>query len=1344
MKRTAKRLASLALVLVLLAALSCGVMAADSTANAKVTGVFCYSYARQQLDMINSFRTGSDAWYWNSDNSTKTTYSSGALGTLKLDAKLEQIAMERARELAVVFSHTRPNGTSCFSLSVGGVQSWAENIAAGYSSPSSVFSAWREDNDSYSGQGHRRNMLGSGYTAVGFGCFYHQGTYYWVQEFGYDYSGAPSTASDSEVTGYVQYSTDWLGENYWSDAGNCRSSEYNPPSGPSVTSLKADKTTAQTGTTITWTATASGGSGTLQYCFYVYKDGVFVGQSSYSTSRSFSFTPNEAGTYVAQVYVKDGNGSTDELVSGSTTVTASSVTITGFTVNKTTAKPGDTLTWTVTASGGTGTIQYSFNVYKDGSAVYQGSYGSARTCSYTPATPGTYTARVYVKDGTGTVTDALSTNTVVSSGDVAITALTANRSTAKPGDSITWTVTASGGSGSLQYCFYVCKDNVVVEQGSFSPSRTYAYTPSATGSYTAWVFVKDGNGATANLTGGEVTVSTSPLSISSLTASKSTAKPKDSITWTASASGGTGTLQYCFYIYKDGSVVQQGSYGTARTYTYAPSSAGTYTARVYVKDGSGTTTDLSGAKVTVSASSISITGLSANKSTTTPGNSITWTASASGGSGTLQYCFYIYKDGSAVLKGSYGTAKSVTYTASSAGVYTARVYVKDSSGATADLSGGKVTVSGGAVTISSLTANKSTAKPGDSITWTASASGGTGSLQYCCYIFKDVTVVQRGTYSTTRTVTFKATAAGAYTARVYVKDSSGSEVNLTGAKVTVSSTPVSITGLSANKTSAKPGDSITWTASASGGSGTLQYCFYIFKDGTVVQRGTYGTARTATFTATSAGAYTARVYVKDGSGATVDRTGAQVTVSAAPITISSVSSGKSSAGLGSSITWTATASGGSGTLQYCFYIYKDGTVVQRGTYGTAKFVTYTATATGTYTARVYVKDSVGTTANLTSAGTTVGSRPITISSLTANAATTQPGSAITWTATASGGSGTLQYCFYIYKDGSVIQRGSYGTSRTVSFVASTAGVYSARVYVKDSSGTAVNLAGGQVSVVSSPLAIGSLTANAASAQPGATLTWTAAASGGTGSLQYCFYVFKDGTVVQRGSYGTARTYSYKATAAGVYTARVYVKDSSDTSVSLNGGKVSVVSTPLTIGSITANTASAAPGATITWTASASGGAGTLQYCFYVFKDGSVVQRGSYGTARTYSYKATAAGVYTARVYVKDTAGTTAERMSGSTIVASAITVSSVKANVSSTMRGNAVTWTATASGGVGTLQYCFYVFKDGKVVQRGSYGTARTFTYTPTAAGQYTVRVYVKDTVGTEATKDNAAAVTVS
>ena len=41
--------------------------------DALVTGTFCYNYARQQLDMINSFRTGAEAWYWNSDDSTKTS-----------------------------------------------------------------------------------------------------------------------------------------------------------------------------------------------------------------------------------------------------------------------------------------------------------------------------------------------------------------------------------------------------------------------------------------------------------------------------------------------------------------------------------------------------------------------------------------------------------------------------------------------------------------------------------------------------------------------------------------------------------------------------------------------------------------------------------------------------------------------------------------------------------------------------------------------------------------------------------------------------------------------------------------------------------------------------------------------------------------------------------------------------------------------------------------------------------------------------------------------------------------------------------------------------------------------
>ena len=462
------------------------------------------------------------------------------------------------------------------------------------------------------------------------------------------------------------------------------------------------------------------------------------------------------------------------------------------------------------------------------------------------------------------------------------------------------------------------------------------------------------------------------------------------------------------------------------------------------------------------------------------------------------------------------------------------------------------------------------------------------------------------------------------------------------------------------------------------------------------------------------------------------------------VTISSVTANRSTAKPGDSITWTASATGGTGSLRYCFYIFKDGKVVQRGDYGTAKTVTFTPSAAGTYTARVYVKDSSGTAVNLTGGKVTVTAPPPTISSITANKSSAAPGTAITWTASASGGSGTLQYCFYIFKDGTVVQRGNYGSAKSVTFTPAAAGIYTARVYVKDASGTAVNLTGGKVTVATPPPTISSITPNKTSAKPGESITWTASASGGSGTLQYCFYIFKDGTVVQRGNYGSAKSVTFTPAAAGVYTARVYVKDASGTAVNLTGGKVTVASSPLTIGSITANTASAATGATITWTASASGGTGTLQYCFYIFKDGKILERGAYGTARTYSYTPTAAGTYTARVYVKDASGTAVNKTSGNTVVAAAITISSVKSSVASTVHGNPVTWTAAASGGSGSLQYCFYVFKDGKVVQRGAYGSARTVTYTPTAAGKYTVRVYVKDAVGTVATLDNAAAVTVS
>ena len=154
----------------------------DKIRNVEFTVKYNQTASRSMLEMINSFRTGNEAWYWNSDNKTKTYCKN--LKALSYDYDLERIAMQRAAEIALSFSHTRPNGERCFSLMSTVCTYAGENIAAGHTSASMVMEAWKETDDPYEGQGHRRNMLDGNYNAVGVACVYVNGKYYWVQEFG--------------------------------------------------------------------------------------------------------------------------------------------------------------------------------------------------------------------------------------------------------------------------------------------------------------------------------------------------------------------------------------------------------------------------------------------------------------------------------------------------------------------------------------------------------------------------------------------------------------------------------------------------------------------------------------------------------------------------------------------------------------------------------------------------------------------------------------------------------------------------------------------------------------------------------------------------------------------------------------------------------------------------------------------------------------------------------------------------------------------------------------------------------------------------------------------------------
>lgn len=142
---------------------------------------------RKMFQMIKDFRN-SGAWYWNSDNSTKT-YATG-LNEVHYSYHLEAIAMLRAAEIAKSYSHTRPNGkkfSSAYEVGNLPYRSAGENIAMGYTTAEAAFEAFREDDKPFGGQGHRRNMLYSDYAMVGIGHCVYNGTHFWVQEFMFPY-----------------------------------------------------------------------------------------------------------------------------------------------------------------------------------------------------------------------------------------------------------------------------------------------------------------------------------------------------------------------------------------------------------------------------------------------------------------------------------------------------------------------------------------------------------------------------------------------------------------------------------------------------------------------------------------------------------------------------------------------------------------------------------------------------------------------------------------------------------------------------------------------------------------------------------------------------------------------------------------------------------------------------------------------------------------------------------------------------------------------------------------------------------------------------------------------------
>lgn len=132
--------------------------AAEPASLGDTSGSYDDDMAREVLDLVNEIR------------------ANNGLSPLEWNGSLAKCAKVRASELPVKWSHTRPDGSKWYTVNPDIM--YGENLAKGQTSASAAVNAWMES------ETHRANIMAD-YNTLGVACYYCDGAYYWVQEFGY-------------------------------------------------------------------------------------------------------------------------------------------------------------------------------------------------------------------------------------------------------------------------------------------------------------------------------------------------------------------------------------------------------------------------------------------------------------------------------------------------------------------------------------------------------------------------------------------------------------------------------------------------------------------------------------------------------------------------------------------------------------------------------------------------------------------------------------------------------------------------------------------------------------------------------------------------------------------------------------------------------------------------------------------------------------------------------------------------------------------------------------------------------------------------------------------------------
>jgi len=322
----------------------------------------------------------------------------------------------------------------------------------------------------------------------------------------------------------------------------------------------------------------------------------------------------------------------------STTVTVNPALPLAVTLNATPSagvSPGTTVTLDAAATGGTGTLKYSFT---QSSGTPQTLKVNGSTATFPLIASATNLAF------TVTVTDSASPAATVISAPVNVTVavplsavtLSASPANVHNGSPVTLNAIATGGVGALKYMFSQVSTGAPAQalvQSPTSPSASLTVNAPGTATLTFQVSVSDQAATTLTTT---VNVTVSPGLAVTLSALPKTIQQNAPVTLTASAQGGTAPLTYA-WSQTAGQVQALKTSPASGSASFTPNANTVMSFTVTVTDNA-TSANTATASITL-APALAVTLSAAPTSHVHQGSAVALTATATGGSSPYKYAF---------------------------------------------------------------------------------------------------------------------------------------------------------------------------------------------------------------------------------------------------------------------------------------------------------------------------------------------------------------------------------------------------------------------------------------------------------------------------------------------------------------------------------------------------------------------------------------------------------------------------------------------------------------------------------------------------------------------------------